>query len=103
MEDTSDQVEARAPGIFEGLLRQTRVSLVDTGTRNRLISFPKGNTRTKALEIIDELPDDIFDILLRQEKKMSFLPGRASDIGSDNEEGIYLPPPDGDENGGAGA
>src|SRR6266542_3872625 len=106
MEHASDQVEARALGIFEGLLRQARVSLVDTGTRNRLIGFPKGNTKTKALEIIDELPDDIFDILLRQEKKMSFLPGRASDVGAkteDDEEGIYLPPPNGDENGGAAA
>ena len=36
----------------------------------------------KALEIVDELSDQIFDILLRSGKKMSFLPGRAGSSNS---------------------
>jgi very-short-patch-repair endonuclease len=101
MEDAPTQTTGRSQGILEELLRRARVNLVDTGTRNRLISFPKGSAKAKALEIIDELADEIFDILLRQEKKMSFLPGRAADAGKseEEEEGIYLPPPDEDGNG----
>ena len=81
MTDSYNQPETRSQGILEQILKKARVSLVDTGTRNRLISFPKGSSKAKTLEIIDELADEIFDILLRQNKKMSFLPGRASDAG----------------------
>ena len=93
----NQQPSAQAQGILEALLKKSRQSLVETGTRNRLISFPKGSTKAKSIELIDELADQVLDILLRQGKKMSFLPGRASDAGKQNgegEEGLYLPPPD---------
>lgn len=100
--DIPDQQAAGGSGLLQELLRRARVSLVDTGSRNRLISFPKGNSKSKTIEIIDELSDEIFDILLWQERKMSFLPGRARDAGPDQngpDEGLYLPPP-ADEVGG---
>ena len=101
MTDSYNQPETRSQGILEQILKKARLSLVDTGTRNRLISFPKGSLKAKALEIIDELADEIFDTLLRQNKKMSFLPGRASDAGEsgEEEEVLYLLPPDDNDAG----
>jgi very-short-patch-repair endonuclease len=84
-------------GLLEALLHKTRRSLVDTGSRNRLISFPKGSSKAKTIEVIDELSDQVFDILLRQGKKMAFLPGRKSDAGSqqeDEEPYLFLPAPE---------
>ncbi len=99
----STEVKSKDHSLLELLLKKARQSLIETGTRNRLINFPKGNSKIKALEIVDELSDQIFDILLRSGKKMSFLPGRAGNSNSEEAQsdlGIYLPPPDDAENDG---
>jgi hypothetical protein len=83
--------------LLEELLHKTRRSLVDTGSRNRLINFPKGSSKAKSIEVIDELSDQVFDILFRQSKKMAFLPGRKSDEGTtqeDDEPYLFLPAPE---------
>lgn len=97
MNEFNQHQNVRTQGVLEAQLRKSRLSLVDTGKRNRLINFPKGSTKAKSIELIDELADQVLDILLRQGKKMSFLPGRTSDAdiqNGDGEEGLYLPPPD---------
>lgn len=102
----STEVKNKDQSLLESLLKKARQSLIETGTRNRLINFPKGNSKIKALEIIDELSVQIFDILLRNGKKMSFLPGRAGNSNSEEAQGdlgIYLPPPDDADNDGPAA
>ena len=102
----STEVKIKDHSLLESLLKKARQSLIETGTRNRLINFPKGNSKIKALEIVDELSDQIFDILLRNGKKMSFLPGRAGNSNSEEAQGdlgIYLPPPDDADNDGPAA
>lgn len=89
--------------LLQSLLKKARQSLIETGTRNRLINFPKGNSKIKALEIVDELSDPVFQILLRSGKKMSFLTGRVgatSPEDSQGDLGIYISPPDDAENDG---
>jgi very-short-patch-repair endonuclease len=102
----STEIKNKDHSLLAALLKKARQSLIETGTRNRLINFPKGNSKIKALEIVDELSDQIFDILLRSGKKMSFLPGRAGSSNSENVQddlGIYLPPPDDAESDGPAA
>ena len=92
MNEFNQQQEVRAQGVLEAQLRKSRLSLVDTGTRNRLINFPKGSTKAKSIELVDELANQVLDILLRQGKKMSFLPGRSSDAdmqSGEGAEGLY--------------
>ena len=84
--------------IFQ-LLQKARTNLIKTGSRNRLVHHPKGG-RTKSIEVIDEVADEVFRTLLRNTRSMSFLPGKAVDATEEKstEVGIYIPPP---ENGGA--
>ena len=51
-----------------------REQLLDISNRNRLINTPVGKTRSKQLEIVDELSDEVFRILYVQGKKMAFHP-----------------------------
>ncbi len=99
-------IKSKDHSLLESLLKKARQSLIETGTRNRLINFPKGNSKIKALEIVDELSDQIFEILLRSGRKMSFLSGRAGITNSEATQGdlgVYLPPPDDAERGGPAA
>ena len=105
-ESNSTEIKNKDHSLLESLLKRARQSLIETGTRNRLINFPKGNSKIKALEIVDELSDQVCDILLRRGKKMSFLSGRAGNSNSEEVQGnlgIYLPPPDDAESDGPAA
>ena len=98
-----NSVTKKDHSLLQSLLKKARQSLIETGTRNRLINFPKGSSKIKALEIVDELSDQLFQILLRNGKKMSFLAGRAGTASPEDPQsnlGIYLPPPDDAESNG---
>jgi Protein of unknown function (DUF4011)/REase_MTES_1575/AAA domain/Protein of unknown function (DUF3320) len=58
-------------------LDQARRSLLDLTRRNRLINFkPRGRT---SLQIVDEIPANVFRILVADQKTMQFLPLEESD------------------------
>lgn len=66
------------------LFEETRRKLVETGTRNRLIHVNRQNTRSNALEIINERSDEIYRLLVASGKTMRFLAtGRDKDDDSD--------------------
>jgi very-short-patch-repair endonuclease len=52
-------------------LQSSRKELLDIGLRNNMLNFRK---TVKTLLIVDELSEDVFSILYRQEKAMSFAP-----------------------------
>lgn len=58
------------------LLDQSRNSLLDLSTRNRLISIPQNSKQAKIIEVVDELSTEIFRLLVKEAKPMSFLPGK---------------------------
>ena len=103
---------ASADNALQALLKRARLTLIDTGTRNRLIHCP-GSGRGKAIEINDEISDCVLELLLRNGRKMSFIAGKAeeteanglkSDDQSDDKPSadvpLALPAPD--SNGGIG-
>ncbi len=70
-------------------LDRARKVLLDLTARNRLLNTPRHKSRGKALEIVDELSDEVFQILVRGGKQMSFLP--APDPDSDDDESDPAP------------
>ena len=57
---------------IESFLEEARKSLVETGTRNRLIHVNRKAKRGNLLNIINERSDDVFQILRLGSKKMKF-------------------------------
>jgi very-short-patch-repair endonuclease len=64
------------------LLEREREQLLDIGTRNRLVSTPRHNKRSKMIEVIHERSVELFELLVRQKRTMTFLP-----LGNDNDSG----------------
>jgi very-short-patch-repair endonuclease/DNA polymerase III delta prime subunit len=56
-------------------IQATRRELLDLSARNRLISTPRGTARGRKVEIADERSEEVFRLLVRERKAMSFLPG----------------------------
>jgi very-short-patch-repair endonuclease len=59
-----------------GRIQSTRKDLLDLSVRNRLISTPRESSRARKIEIVDESAEEVFRILVREHKAMSFLPGK---------------------------
>lgn len=60
--------------MLEQKLDSTRKDLLDLSARNRLINTRRTATRSSRLDVVDELADEIFRILVTEKRKMSFLP-----------------------------
>jgi hypothetical protein len=56
-------------------IQDTRRELLDLSARNRLISTPRGPSPGRKIEIVDERSEEVFRLLVRGRKAMSFLPG----------------------------
>jgi len=59
-------------GDIENQIENARISLLDLTMRNRLLNFR--TTKRRTLRIIDEIPREIYDILVIKERAMEFLP-----------------------------
>ena len=67
-----------AAGTEPDLIRRienARRELLDLSARNRLISTPRGASQGRKIEVVDELSEEVFRLLVRERKAMSFLPG----------------------------
>ena len=79
--------------VIHDRLESARRDLLDLTTRNRLLSTSRSSTRSGRLEIVDELSDEVFRILVQDKKSMSFLAGASS---SEAQESGLLFQPDED-------
>jgi len=66
-------------------LERSRRELLDLTTRSRLLHTPRG-TRVRTVEVVDELSDQVFRMLVQEGKAMSFLPRPEPEPGTDIEE-----------------
>jgi hypothetical protein len=66
------------PGLYH-ILQKARQELLDQSARNRLINAPRDTTRGKKLDIVDERSEEVFRLLVRERKSLSFLPGQEDD------------------------
>jgi hypothetical protein len=73
-------------------LREARKNLLDLGLRNSLLNFRL--TKRRGVLIVDESSKEIHNILVRQGKKMSFLPApKPDDVLDSGEKGSPLRDP----------
>jgi very-short-patch-repair endonuclease len=59
-------------------LERARTELLDLSARNRLLNIPRSARNARTLEIIDERSKEIFKLLVRDQRPLTFLPGRAA-------------------------
>lgn len=67
-------------------LDRSRLELLDLTTRSRLLHTPRG-TRVRTVEVVDELSEQVFRMLVQEGKAMSFLPRPEPEPGTEEEEG----------------
>ena len=60
---------------FTGTLEIARRDLLDLGLRNTLLNYRP--LRSKGIEVIDEKPIEVFQLLVKEEKSLTFLSGDA--------------------------
>ena len=70
------QDAAQDPEPVESQLNRSRRELLDLTLRNSLLNFRPSKAR--GLKIIDEIPGELFRILVRERRRMSFRPTRES-------------------------
>ena len=96
MTESADSAGRATASGFATALGSLRQQLLDIGKRNRLIHAPVGKNRAKQVDIEDERSDEVFRILYREGKRMTFEPLRKSGTPADAAEKasgeIYLPP-----------
>ena len=60
--------------LLHRLLEQARLQLIQTDGRNRLIHTPRSAKRSKSLEFFDAHADEVFELLVRERKPLTFAP-----------------------------
>ena len=68
---------------IETKLNAARTELLDSGLRNPLINYKL--LKARGIEVIDESPPDVYQIIVQSRKAMSFLPKRESE-----EDNLFL-------------
>lgn len=57
------------------IIARTRSNLLDLSLRNRLLNTPRSAAKSKRLDIVDEKSDEVYRILVSDQRAMTFLPG----------------------------
>lgn len=58
-------------------LDRARRELLDLSARNRLLNMPRGASKGRSIEIVDEKTSEVFRLLVREGKAFTFVAGRA--------------------------
>jgi hypothetical protein len=90
------------PDRITPLLQNARLELLDLTARNRLLNTPRRSRRSISLEIVDEIGAEIYRLLVRENRSLSFQSGVQSDSMAtsallEDPEFAAFPQPDSDE------
>ena len=77
--ENASQAHLVTAGVIRDGLEAARRDLLDLGMRNPLLNYRL--LRTRGLEVVDELPDQVYRILADEGKTMSFLPASDEEPG----------------------
>ncbi|HEX8555267.1 MAG TPA: DUF4011 domain-containing protein, partial [Sphingomonas sp.] len=62
-------------------LDRARTELLDLSARNRLLNMPRSSKGAKAVEIVDEISNEVFRMLVTEGRPFTFLAGKAASAG----------------------
>lgn len=62
-------------------LDRARTELLDLSARNRLLNMPRSSKGAKAVEIVDEVSNEVFRMLVTEGRPFTFLAGKAASSG----------------------
>lgn len=91
MADTTEIPVSETTSIFENnlpldaKLERARTELLDLSARNRLLNIPRSAKSTKTLEIVDERAEEVFRLLITENKAFTFLPGKGAPVNPDED------------------
>jgi very-short-patch-repair endonuclease len=83
--ETHDAAASQEGAIFQSnlplgeKLDRARRELLDLSARNRLLNMPRGASKGRSIEIIDEKTSEVFRLLVREGKAFTFVAGRAAE------------------------
>src|SRR5215208_2133201 len=77
------------------VIETSREELLDLGLRNPLLNYRP--SRARGVEVVDELPVEVFRILVRERKAMSFK-AAPEEAGEGSDGALFMAQP-GDEDG----
>jgi very-short-patch-repair endonuclease len=60
-------------------LERARTELLDLSARNRLLNIPRSSKTARTIEVVDENAAEVFRILIKENRGLTFAPGRASE------------------------
>jgi very-short-patch-repair endonuclease len=82
---------------IESKLDRARTELLDLSARNKLLNIPRSAKSASTLEVVDERSDEVFRLLVRENRTFTFAAGRfvaASESGEDEIEELAQPEDD---------
>lgn len=84
--------------VVQRRIDKDRRELLDLSARNRLINTPRGASKGRRLDIVDERSEEVFRLLVRDGKSMSFDPGagEAAKEPGEDDSARGLEQPEGD-------
>ena len=90
---------ANSQSKISSAIETSREELLDLGLRNPLLNYR--SSRARGVEVVDELPAEVFRILVREGRPMSF--EAVPESGGDGDGGLLAQPGDEDRQGGDAA
>lgn len=78
-ESTTTQDPAIVTDNLGASLDRARRELLDLSTRNRLLNMPRRRSNIRSVEVVDEVTTEVFRILVREGRTMTFIAGKEQD------------------------
>jgi very-short-patch-repair endonuclease len=78
--ETGSIFQSKLP--LETKLERARTELLDLSARNRLLNMPRSTKSARILQVIGEQSAEIYRVLVREGRAVSFLPGRTEEDAS---------------------
>ncbi|GMV28921.1 MAG: hypothetical protein AMXMBFR59_10460 [Rhodanobacteraceae bacterium] len=72
---------------IDAKLEKARLRLLDLSARNRLLNIPRSKSRSgNLIEIVDERASEVFRLLVKESRALTFMPGRTAGDGMETHD-----------------
>ncbi|WP_317851837.1 DUF4011 domain-containing protein [Xanthomonas citri] len=89
VQSTEESSSLRGSGTLKDKVERARLELLDLSTRNRLLHTPRGG-RARTIEVVNELAKAMYQTLVVDGKRFTFIPGKQDPSQQEQGEGLDL-------------